>query len=323
MISELNRVFKSAALVRKVRAYGRWLTMRRVPAFQAGPWDFSRHDWLASALLTARGARNDEYGTAAGAIAFASFLALLPLLGAVALIYGIVTPTDRVIADIQTLTFFLPNTAKDFVGDWLVRSITRTEGRESGLLIAIGVALFSAQRAGRTTVSALNTAAGVQTRRGFLRRRMLALTIVFGGAVLVLGALFGMACLAWFERNMPPAMSTTLKGVKAAFWIFVTSGAVAALAILYRYAPNRNPPSWRWILPGALAATLVWLFATYAFSWYLTNIGRTASTYGSVAAIVVLQLWLFLSGYLMLLGAKLNTELLHRATPIPSARGIP
>ncbi|MCY7397993.1 MAG: YihY/virulence factor BrkB family protein [Sphingomonas bacterium] len=287
---------------------------RSVPTFLAeGPWRLTGRDWLANAVRTLRGARKDDYGTAASAIAFASFLALLPLLGAVALTYGMVTPSDRVVADIRALLFILPGEARGFMGDWLVRSITRSEGREAGLLISIAIALFSALRAGRTIIGALNTASGVETRRGFVRRRIIALLIVFGGAMLILGALFAIASLAWIERALPPGLTAILATLRAIFWTSATGGAVAALALIYRYAPNRSPPTWRWIFPGALVATLAWLLATLAFGWYLGSFGRTKGTYGAVGAIVALQLWLYLSGYIMLLGAKLNAELIRSA----------
>jgi len=128
---------------------------------------------------------------------------------------------------------------------------------------------------------------------------------------MILGALFAIASLAWIERALPPGLAAIRPSLRALFWTSATGGAVAALALIYRYAPNWSPPAWRWILPGALVATLVWLLATLAFGWYLGSFGRTSSTYGTVGAIVVLQLWLFLSGYIMLLGAKLNAELMR------------
>jgi len=315
LIAGKGPIARLAALAATLRAYERWLMMRRsVPTFLAqGPWGLTGRDWLASAVRTVRGARKDDYGTAASAIAFASFLALLPLLGAVALTHGMVTPADRVVADIRALLFILPGEARGFMGDWLVRSITRSEGREAGLLISIAIALFSALRAGRTIIAALNTASGVETRRGFVRRRIVALLIVAGGAMLILGALFAIASLAWIERTLPPELAATLPTLRAIFWTSATGGAVAALALIYRYAPNRSPPAWRWILPGAIVATLVWLLATFAFGWYLGSFGRSSRTYGTVGAIVVLQLWLFLSGYIMLLGARLNVELMRSA----------
>jgi len=289
--------------------------MRRhvTPSVAQGPWRLTGRDWLTSAAQTVRAARRDDYGTAASAIAFAGFLALLPLLGAIALTYGMITPPGRVVADIRTLIFILPDDAREFIGNWLVRSITRSEGREAGLLIAVAIALFSALRAGRTIIAALNNASGVETRRSFLHRRMVALLIVVGGAVLILGALLAIASLAWIERILPDGQANVLRVLQGIFWIVATGGTVAALALVFRYAPNRPPPPWRWMFPGATVATLLWLLATLGFGWYLGSFGRTGQTYGSVGAVVVLQLWLFLSGYVLLLGAKLNTELMRSA----------
>ncbi len=309
----------------RLRTYLRWLPMRGLsgPTQVQGPWNLTGRDWLGSVARTIRGARRDDYGTAASAIAFAGFLALLPLLGAVALTYGMITPVDRVVGDVRTLIFILPDDARGFIGNWLVRSITRSEGRETGLLIAIAVALFSALRAGRTIIAALNKASGVNVRRGFVRRRFIALLIVSGAAALLLGALLAIASLAWIERVLPVELAAILRVMRGVFWACAAGGAVGALALVYRYAPNRTPPPWRWIFPGAIVASALWLFATLGFGWYVGSFGRTGQTYGSVGAIVVLQLWLFLSGYVVLLGAKLNTELMRCVAPIGGARSEP
>ena len=94
----------------------------------------------------------------AGAIAFSAFLALLPFLAAVALVYGMVTPYERVIENIRELLFILPAAARGFIGDWLVDALTRREGRDVSLLIAVAIALVGALRAGRSIIAGLNTA---------------------------------------------------------------------------------------------------------------------------------------------------------------------
>lgn len=302
-------------LVAKARGYERWLSLRRrVPAFFAeGPWRLDGRGWLAGVARTVRGAAEDDYGMAASAIAFSSFLALLPLLGAVALIYGILTPPERVVENIRALLFILPDDARRFVGDWLVETITRREGRGVGLAIAVAVALLSALRAGRSIIGGLNIASDVDHRRGFLRRRLVALAIVSSGAALLLGALLAISALAWIERALPAALAPILPSLRFGFWTVAGIGTVIALAFVYRFAPNRPAPGWRWIAPGAVAATLLWLVATSAFGAYLGSFGGTARTYGSIGAIIVLQLWLFVSGFVLLLGAKLNTELMRSA----------
>lgn len=304
-----------AVLADRLRRYESWRSIwRDVPGiFAEGPWRLSRQAWLASLIRTARGAADDDYGMVASAIAFSSFLALLPLLGAIVLVYGMVTPSERVAENIRTLLFILPNEARAFIGNWLIEAITRRDGREIGLLVATGVALVAALRAGRSIIGGLNVASGVQLPRSFVRRRMVALLIVLCGATLILGALFSISALAWIERALPPGLAAVLPALRLGFWSLAAVGAAGTLAFVYRYAPNRPPPRWRWMLPGALAATMLWLVATLAFGAYIGSFGTTRQTYGSVGAIIVLQLWLFLSGFVLMLGAKLNTELMHTA----------
>lgn len=249
----------------------------------------------------------------AGAIAFFAFLGLLPLLGAIALVYGMVTPYERVIENIRELLFILPVEARGVIGDWLVEAITRREGRDAGLLIAIGVALVGALRAGRSIIGGLNIASGVDQPRSFVYRRFIALLIVLCGAILILGALFAISAFAWIERALPTGLAAALPTLQLGFWLLMAVSVAGTMAAIYRHGPHRPPPPWRWMMPGALAGTLLWLVATLVFASYLANFGTADRTYGSIGAIIVLQLWLFLSGYVMLLGAKLNTELMRSA----------
>ena len=84
---------------------------------------------------------------------------------------------------------------------------------------------------------------------------------------------------------------------------------VVALAVLYRYAPDRDEPRWRWVSPGALVAARLWIVASIVFSIYTANFGKYNETYGSLGAVVVLLLWLFLTALVVILGAEINSEL--------------
>src|SRR3546814_19920048 len=93
------------------------------------------------------------------------------------------------------------------------------------------------------------------------------------------------------------------------FWLLSTAGISVGSALLYRYAPSRRHALWAWILPGALTTTVLWLLATFAFGFYIARFGRYDISYGSLAAVVVPQLWIYLSAFILLLGAKLNAEI--------------
>src|SRR5690606_6330314 len=83
------------------------------------------------------------------------------------------------------------------------------------------------------------------------------------------------------------------------------------IALIYRYAPDRPHADWRWLTPGSAFATVTWIAATFAFAFYVRNFSNYNATYGSLGAVIILLTWLYLSAYILLLGAELN-EVLER-----------
>jgi membrane protein len=82
--------------------------------------------------------------------------------------------------------------------------------------------------------------------------------------------------------------------------------------VLYRYAPDRDAPRWRWVSWGAVVATVIWLLGSVAFSIYVSNFADYNKTYGTMGAVIILLLWFNLSSYAVLLGAELNAEMEHQ-----------
>jgi membrane protein len=91
-------------------------------------------------------------------------------------------------------------------------------------------------------------------------------------------------------------------------WPLLLLCVMTSLAVLYRYAPNRRMAKWRWITPGAVVATVLWLLASIAFSAYVANFNSYNKTYGSLGAVVVLLTWLYWSAFIVLVGAVINTQ---------------
>ncbi len=95
-------------------------------------------------------------------------------------------------------------------------------------------------------------------------------------------------------------------------WPVLGAAAVGGLALLYRFGPARRPAEWPWLRIGALAATVLWLVGSAAFAFYVANFGSYNETYGSVGALVVLLMWFYLSAYVVIVGAELNSEIEHQ-----------
>jgi membrane protein len=84
------------------------------------------------------------------------------------------------------------------------------------------------------------------------------------------------------------------------------------LAVLYKVAPHRENPMFRWVTWGAVVATIIWLIGSAGFSYYVDNFGNYNKTYGALAGVIVLNLWLFLTNFTVLLGAEINSEMEHQ-----------
>ena len=97
-------------------------------------------------------------------------------------------------------------------------------------------------------------------------------------------------------------------------WVLLVALVVAALAVAYRIAPDRDQPRFSWVTTGSLVATVLWIIGSVAFSLYVNNFGSYNKTYGAIAGVVVLMLWLYLTSYIVLLGAEINAES-ERQTP--------
>jgi membrane protein len=103
-------------------------------------------------------------------------------------------------------------------------------------------------------------------------------------------------------------------------WVLMVAVVIIGLAVVYRVAPDRDSPRFRWVSVGALVAAALWILGSAAFSLYVNFFGHYNKTYGTLAGVIVLMLWLYLSCYIVLLGAEINAES-ERQTAHDSTRG--
>jgi membrane protein len=248
----------------------------------------------------------------AAGVAFYGFLALVPLLGAVVLSYGLVASPETVIRNVGSLAKVMPADAAKLIGEQLMNVVQTSSGKKGlGVLLALGVALFGARNAAGAIVTALNIAYEEEEKRGFLKVTLLALVITVAAVVMALLAILAIGALSSLERLLPSSPLLVLFG-KILSNALLGLAAAAAVATLYRYGPSRDNAKWTWITPGSLLAAVGWLVLTLGFGFYVANFGSYDKTYGSLGAVVVMLTWLYLSSYILLYGAELNSELEHQ-----------
>jgi membrane protein len=263
--------------------------------------------WKDIAKRTAKEVKADQVPLLSAGVAFYTLLSLFPAIIAGVSIYGLVADPTTVRDQIAKLTQMLsPETAK-LVGEQL-RQVTGGAGGALGLATVVGIltALWSASSGMKALITGVNLAYDETETRKFLKLRGLALVLTLGAMVLL-----GIA-LATIVGYPPVAdtLPTVLRWVVAIVRFVVLAGLlVVGLAVLYRYAPDRDQPRWTWVSWGSGIATVLWVLATVGFSIYATFFGNYNKTYGALAGVIILMFWLFLSAFVVLVGAELNTEM--------------
>lgn len=256
--------------------------------------------------------QNDRIMLVAGGATFYMLLALFPALTAFVSIYGIVLDPVTIADHIAFLGSFLPRDGMNLIaGQLRALAQAKTNALSFGFVAGLLVALWSANSGMKTLFEAMNIVFEEREKRSFLKLNLMSLTFTIGGIVLaglmvtVVGVI---PALLTFARL--GSMSDVLVSVLR--WPALMAVIVLAMLLLYRYGPSRENSKWRWQLPGAVLATLVWMLASVAFSWYLTHFANYNATYGSLGAVIGFLMWTWISIMILLIGAEVNAELEHQ-----------
>lgn len=277
------------------------------------PWAMPWPAWRQVLLRTWNETGSDNIGLIAAGVGFYGFLALVPLLGATVLTYGLVADPQTVIANVRALADVMPADAARLIGEQLMNVVETSDGKKGfGLLLALALAIFGARGAAGSVITALNIAYEEEETRGFLKVNALALGITAGGVLVVILAMIAIAALGTLEDLLPWLPEFLLGLGKVLAYLLMTLGGAAGAATLYRYGPSRRHARWEWLTPGSILAAVGWLALTIGFGIYVANFGNYNATYGSLGAVVVLLTWMYLSAYILLFGAELNAELEHQ-----------
>lgn len=254
----------------------------------------------------------DNVPILAGGVAFFAFLAVFPALIAALTLYGMVADPAQVAQQMQSLSSVLPPQAQQIITEQLTAVTRSNDGALTvGLVISLLAALWSASSATSNLITAINLAYHETETRGFVTMRVLALGLTLGALVFVLVALALVAVAPVVLDQLGLGVIGQLIA-QVIRWVLLIGVVIVGLAVVYRVAPNRNSPRFRWVSIGALVATVLWILGSVAFSLYVSSFGSYNTTYGALAGVIVLMLWLYLTSYIVLLGAEINAEAEHQ-----------
>ncbi|WP_214369340.1 YihY/virulence factor BrkB family protein [Pseudonocardia sp. H11422] len=286
------------------------------------PTQIPARGWWQVARRAAKESSADNVPMLAGGVAFFAFLALFPTLIAGLTLYGLVADPADVARQLQAIAGVLPQSAQPLIADQLTAvTSSSSEALSIGLVISLLAALWSASSGTGNLIKAINLAYDEDETRGFARLRSTALALTFGGIVFVLVAL-GLVAF------VPVALDALGLGVvgrvvaQVVRWTLLVGVIIVGLAVVYRFAPDRDAPKFRWASTGAVIAAALWIAGSVGFSLYVNFFGNYNKTYGALAGVIVLMLWLYLTSYIVLFGAEINAES-ERQTVRDTTQGPP
>jgi membrane protein len=263
--------------------------------------------WMAIAKRTGKEVKADQVPLLAAGVAFYTLLSLFPAIIAGVSIYGLVADPETVRDQIDRLTQMLsPETAT--ILSQQIRQITSGAGGALGLATVTGIliALWSASSGMKALITGVNLAYDETETRKFVKLRGLAIVLTLGAMVLLAVAGATIAGFPPVADNLPTVLQWVVSILR---FVVLAALLILGLAVLYRYAPDRDQPKWTWASWGSGVATVLWILASIGFSIYVNSFGNYNKTYGALAGIIILMFWLYLTAVIVLVGAELNTEM--------------
>ena len=265
---------------------------------------------------------DDRIFSVAAGVAFYMLLALVPGISVLVSLYGFVADPRHLSGQLAPMLDVLPAAGAALVVEQVTRLAEKSADALSiYLLVSLSIAGWSANAGIKAMFDALNVIYDEPEKRSFLRLNVLSLATTISAILLLILILFTVAILPVLLM-LTPYQTLLEQVVWLVRWPIFLAMAIVAIAALYKIGPSRRAPRFVWVLPGASFAALGWVGASYLFGWYVSTLTDYTATYGSLAAIVVLMTWLWLSVTIILIGAEINAELEHQ-TARDTTRGPP
>lgn len=284
------------------------------------PWKYGLSDWWNVIKRTWKEAHHDNVSVIAAGVAFFSLLAVFPLITAALSTFSYFADPGDVQGLTRTFADFLPGEAYAIL-DGQVNSVLAAPPLTAsfGIVFSLGFAFISAGAGIRAMMRAMNVAyEEVESRN----------PVVFFlfGMMMTLGSLIFVWVSLFIIIGVSAALAHTNFAYSAGFatrtlpWILLVTIFCFACGVMYRFGPSRRPARKRWVLPGIGFALISWFAISFGFSKFVVYFGAYNETFGGLASVIILLIWLWLTAMAVILGAELNSEL-ERQTIADTTRG--
>ncbi len=269
---------------------------------------------------------SDRMSLVAAGCAFYATLSLFPAISMLVFLYGLLFDPATVEPQLRQVRDLLPPSVFALLDARVLDLVQRPRGTLGiGLAVSTAIALWSATTGTKAMLSALNVASDESEQRSMIVFQLTALGMTLCAilaAIITIAALVVVPALVSFI-GLTAYQKTVIHAIGA---IVVVVAVLLSLGMLYRFGPSRRRAQWRLVTPGSVVATALWLVAAVLFSQYVGRLASYDATYGPLAAAVGVMMWFWVTVYVVLLGAQLNSELSGRrngVSKIMSAQQAP
>lgn len=250
-------------------------------------------------------------GLISAGVAFFSMFAMFPALAALIAVFGLVADASVVEEQLGLMEELIPVAAYELISEQITRLLAAQTGT-LGIATAVSImlALWAARGGVAALIQGLNAISGRPNRGGiwsYVVAILMTLTLMGISIMALLLVVVLPVALAFIPFSA--SVGWLLEGFR---WVVTFVLVMSALSILYRFGPNARGMRMNWVTPGALGVVVVWVAASAGFSYYLTNFGSYNEVYGSIGAVIAMLMWLYISAYLVLMGAAFNVVMDQR-----------
>jgi membrane protein len=285
------------------------------------PVDIPAEGWKDVVWRTYEQINDDRVLAVAAGVVFYGLLALFPAITALVSIYALVADPQTINNHLSLLAGVLPGGAFTIAQEQIGRVLAKGDVKlGAAFLFSFALAIWSANGGMKAVIDALNVVYDEKEKRGFIKLNAVSLAFTLGGMLAILAAI-GLVVAAPIVLSMVGLGTIGDLLLRFGRWPTLAAIVLVGLAVLYRFAPSRRSPQWKWISVGSVTATAIWLVGSAALSYYVANYGSYDATYGSLGAAIGLMTWMWMSTIVVLVGAELNSEIEHQTKKDTTAGG--
>ncbi|WP_350585841.1 YihY/virulence factor BrkB family protein [Pseudoalteromonas sp. RB2-MNA-CIBAN-0110] len=248
----------------------------------------------------------DNLSIVAAGVAFYVLLAIFPAIAAMVSVYAYFSSPTDISEHLSKIVTLLPPSTSELILSQ-VSSLAKTSSASLSLS-AIGtliLTIWSSSKGSQALITACNISYREYEKRSFFQAQLVRFLFSVGAIVVAIFALLIIGILP-IVLNLVGLKESIDLLIKLISWPLLAFTFNFALVLLYRYAPHRKPAKWRWITMGSSIATVLWILASIGFSFYVSRFSSYNETYGSLGGVVIMLMWLYISAYIITLGAVIN-----------------